>query len=121
MTNETRVSIKPYKQGDFEPLLEAAQGDAHTVVSPTHVLWQDGKPVGYLSIASVPMVLSWLHTEKVKIRETLNAQMLCENLCAQMGATLMCVPCPDGSPFHALMLKEGYVDMGKWSLMLKQI
>jgi len=93
-------------------LMEAARADGHGVISATHLVQKDGELVGYASIGAVPLLFTWLHTKKVRARETLGLLNTVEAVAAGKGARLVCMPCEESSPLFKYMESFGCTPAG---------
>lgn len=101
--------LRPVQDWDLAPLKAAAGDDGHVVIAPTHVIWKEGELAGYVSLGRMPLLLSWLHTHKIKARDTQYVLNLCENLAsAAAPGGVLCVPCVEQSPLRPYMEKFGY-------------
>ena len=108
---------------EYKELVELARKDNHGVFAPTHIVRKHGEKVGYFSVGSpgVPVVLAWLHTEKVLSRESMSLINSVENHVAMNGASAVCFPVPKESPFHCLMEKMGYRFAGSYDMFVKEV
>lgn len=103
-----KLQICPYVPADANPLYEAAKADGHGVAAPTHVIFKDGKPAGYLSIGVVPTVLLWLDSKAIHIRDTLKVQEYYEQFLKDHNVSGFLVPIPSNSPLQPLAEKLGH-------------
>lgn len=105
---------------ELTELVDVARSDNHAVIAPTHVVRKHEDIVGYASIAGAVPVLTWLHSDKVKARDSLFLNQLAENLVRAQTSKTMIVPCSVASPFNDLMPSLGYQQSGEtFKLWLK--
>jgi len=101
------VQIRPYDPKDWEELKNNAAEDNHGgIYYPSVVSIKDGKIVGYLSIAQVPMVLCWQHSQKVGPLDSVRLLGYVEGALSQYKH--FCFPCDPESPYNRLLPKAGY-------------
>lgn len=111
--------IRPVVAADF-PVLEAlAKEDDHQLIAPSHVVEKDGNIIGFLSIAQIPNVLMWLHTERATPRDAAAVANFFECWLLDRGARTFVVPCLETSPFFPYISQLDYVNIGKTNLFLK--
>jgi hypothetical protein len=113
------------RESDLPELQSLAENDAHALICPTHVFLKDGKLVGCASVASVPLVLPWFHTERCHARDSRYFINQMENLLASgmpaQGPGVICVPFAQNSPFHPYIERLGYTNAGEFSLTFKKV
>jgi hypothetical protein len=108
---------------DVEELKEVARvakEDGHGVIAATHLIQKQGEVVGYASIGAMPVVFTWLHSKKVKARETVALLNTAEALAAA-NSGVVCVPCMRTSPLFGFMEKFGYKLGGDYGLFFKRL
>ena len=113
--------LRPARAEELPALRAAALADNHEIIAPTHVFEKRGEIVGYASLGSVPLVLPWFHTKKCKAADTLYLINQLENLSANSGQKLVCVPFAEGSPLEPFIERLGYVRGGKFNLTFKEL
>lgn len=113
------ITFKFATKDDMPELTEAAKSDNHGVIAATHLVKKDGKVVGYVSFNAMPNVLIWMHSQRTNVRDALQVENFFETLAAPFGS--VCVPVPKTSPFHPLMTKKGYQDMGEGTVFMKPL
>lgn len=105
---------------EVERLIAEAAADKHATIMASHVVEKDGQVIGHLSIGEVPMVLVWMHQQRARARDSAAVLNFIEN--NFNPGTVICVPCPLGSPFHPRLVEEGsYKDFGPSTLFFKRI
>ena len=104
---------------DIDALVALAESDGHSVVRPTHVVERDGKPIGFLSVAAVPMVILYMHSKEATPRETFFIAQEAELMVKNSGASIVCAPCAPTSPIHPYMKKFGFTSYGNMDLFMK--
>lgn len=102
----------------------AAQSDEHNPICPTHLaqVLVEGRPqvVGYASIGIVPMVFCWVHSKRVRARDSFTLLRQVEEAArVRAPAGIICTPCGFGSPFYKYMPKLGYNHCGDGGIFLK--
>jgi len=90
-------------------LLQAAAGDQHWPLYPTHTILRGGEVAGCFSICAMPMVTAWLDTRKMRARDTHQAV----NLALHIGHSFargfpLVTHCPTDSPMFPFMKKFGF-------------
>lgn len=108
---------------EFQRLQELAAHDKHGVFAPTHPIRMGvgGELAGYFSVGAVPLVLAHLSTQDLSSRDSFNLINNVENLVALNNYTAVCFPVPRQSPFHPLMEKMGFLNLGEYDLFLKNL
>lgn len=112
--------IMPLRAEDVKPLKEVAKADNHTLLFPTHVIRRSGEVVGYCSMGGMPILNTWVHSERVRARESAMLLNVAENVMRATGSKAVVTPCSADSPFFPLMEKLGYSRMGQTTLNLKR-
>jgi hypothetical protein len=113
--------IRPITSEDLAALqLEAAKDD-HQVWFPTHTLWKDGELVGYISDQVMPVVNLWLHSKKLKAKDSLQLLKQYDEYCKAKGQNGYVMPCSQNSPFFPKMPKLGFRYFGSTSLFYKNL
>lgn len=114
------VMVRPLSsKEDAQKLILLAREDEHTVLFPTHLVTKHGEIVGYGSINAMPMVNVWLHSHKVKARDSLHLLNIAENIAANAGLKQFVMPCSQHSPFFPHMEKLGFKRLGFAELNIK--
>lgn len=117
--------LRPILPEELEALRASAEADQHAVIAPTHVFVKDGEVIGYASLAAVPLLLPWFHSEKCKAADSVYFINVMENLLASMlspdGHGMIAVPVAAESPFQPCIEKLGYTRAGEFSLTLKKV
>lgn len=94
-------TLMPYVQA-------AAADDRHAVVGCSHVVMRGGQVIGYLSLATVPVLNVWMHSQKAKSRDTMAVANFVENTVAQLGHSSLLLPCNADSPYFKALPSLGY-------------
>lgn len=132
------VWLRRVRESDAAELKALAQADAHEAFRPTHVFVRvtgvtanapDGAEsqeeiIGCASIASIPLLLPWFHTERCKARDSVQLINVMENLMAELmnpRQEFVCVPVAKDSPFEAVSGRLGYEDAGAFRLKFKKL
>ena len=98
----------------------AAKADAHRVVGATHLILQEDRVVGYVSLGGIPLMNVWVDKDRVKVRDSLSLMQAAEAVMAEQHAAVM-TPCMESSPFHSLMPALGYEALGKTTMFIKRL
>lgn len=116
------IQISPLKtKEEFDTLLVKAKEDNHSTLWPTH-LARDGKEiVGYLSVCKAPVVSLWLHSQKVKVRDSLHILSVIETLAQEKGFNQAIIPCASISPLLPYMEAFGFTNIGDTKLFIKNL
>ena len=115
-----RPTIRRMSLADLEPLQAAAASDNHLVIFPSHVAEQGGEIVGYASVAMVPLMFCWVHSQKVRARDSFRLLHEVEAEAARICPTVV-LPCAQTSPFYPLMGRLGYQRLGPADWHFKQL
>jgi hypothetical protein len=107
-------------QAELKALVEAAAGDNHVPLFPTHLVWRGGEIVGYLSLLNTPVVNYWSHSQKMRGRESLEFIRWAEAMAACQVPQII-VPCAVDSPFFKLMPEMGYTLVGHTAFFVKKL
>lgn len=111
ITMQDGMQIELTSSADIEPLEVAAKLDQHVVLLPTHTCRKGGEIVGYLSIAATPVVMLWLHTQKVSRFDSFNALTFFENETKRFEHGIIMLPVPNKSPLKPYLKKLGYYEL----------
>jgi len=129
MSDPGQVWLRLVRDEDIPALKEMAEADKHAVFMPTHVFVRVNEEggeelIGCASVASVPLVLPYFHTQRCKARDSrylINVmEALVGNLMNERQAYL-CVPFAEGSPFEPHIARLGYASAGKFQLTFKNL
>ena len=115
------LRIRRIRPEEVQPLIDEAAKDNHGVFRPTHVATKNGEVVGYLSIGSVPLVYTWMHTQKVTPRDSVNALVFVEDVLKHVGADCVCMPCWENSPYYPYMEEFGYLKLITTTMFAKTL
>lgn len=107
--------------GQVEALKLAAKADGYTPVFPTHLIIINREIVGCLSIDSLPLYRSWLHSKKVQPRQSLEVMNFVENTYRHRGVPIVATMLQPDSPFIPQMGRLGYKTWGGAVLFTKGI
>ena len=81
---------------------------------------QGGEIVGYASVAMVPLMFCWAHSQKVRARDSFRLLHEVEAEAARICPTVV-LPCAQTSPFYPLMGRLGYQRLGPADWHFKQL
>lgn len=102
-------------------LLAAAAADNHPVLYPTHVLEDGGRIVGYASAPWSPTIYFWADSKRVKALSSVRALQQVERIVGTHGWGSLVVPCAPDSPFHPILPRLGYRNLGRADFFTKTI
>ena len=103
---DSALLIRPFRPEDREQLVANAAADGHGVYFPTFVLEKQKEIVGYFSI-SVPVILTWQDSKKMKPMDSVQEISFIEGLLVQ--SPFICFPCDPESPYMRFLPKFGYL------------
>ena len=87
----------------------AADDMGAVIPIPTQALYnKEGDVVGLWSLASVPLVLVWSHTEKIKKIDSIYHNETIAALMDEKGYNQFFIACDKDSPYYKHMDKFGY-------------
>ena len=115
------MTIRPVRHEELPKLQQLAAEDGHHVVGPTHVAVKDGDIVGYFSMGSIPMILTWLSTKHVVASDSLKNLRQIEATATINGHPVICIPCATDSPFYQHMEKLGYIEAPMMRFFFKRL
>jgi len=100
------IDIRPIRNGEvLTQANEAAKGDGHALLAPTHVVLKDGTLIGALDI--MPCAFVWMHTQFTKVRDSQQMLGTLQSMLANQ-AQVMVMPCMETSPYYPLMAHGGF-------------
>ena len=112
-SEEERLQVyeEAEKDGDRYPLM------------PTHVVTKGNDIVGAFCLFS-PTVYWWMHTKKVKGRESLSIFQSMSALLANEGVSKFVLPCEPESPYYPFLSKKlsyhSGTEGGDWRLFINE-
>jgi hypothetical protein len=104
------MRIRRARQEDLPALQAAAAEDNHGIYTPTHVCTRAGEVVGYMSMGAIPVLLTWQHTQRVKVRDSIHMLAFAEDSLRDQGASQLIIPVDAKSPYLSYLPKAGYVE-----------
>ncbi len=107
-------------EADLAEVELAAKADAHRVVGATHLILQEDRVVGYVSLGGIPLMNVWVDKDRVKVRDSLGLMQAAEAILAEHHGAVM-TPCMESSPFHKLMPGLGYETLGTTTMFVKRL
>jgi hypothetical protein len=114
--------VRPLRgQADWERLRDEAAKDGHEIFFPSHVIEKHGEVAGYLGVCSMPMLRMWLHTERMKARDSLLAMAVAENLMRANGVQAAGGLISRESNVFPHMAKMGWKGIGETVLHVKNL
>tara|TARA_Y100001938_G_C8096222_1_gene438347 strand:- start:4532 stop:4909 length:378 start_codon:yes stop_codon:yes gene_type:complete len=100
--------IKTKEELDYASKV-ASKDSGHNIPYPTHILYnKDGDVVGLWSLANVPLVLVWHHTQKIKKTDSIYLVETYAALMDEKGYKDFFIACDKDSPYYKHMDKLGY-------------
>ena len=97
---------------------EEAKKDGHSALMPTHIVKKGGDIVGAFCLFS-PTVYWWMHTTKVRGRDSLSIFQTMSALLTNEGVTNSILPCQPESPYFHL-LSNKLQTLGDWKLFINK-
>ena len=121
----TYLNIRPIASEEERlQVYEEAQkdGDRHPLM-PSHVVTKGNDIVGAFCLFS-PTVYWWMHTKKVKGRESLSILQSMSALLANEGVSKFVLPCEPESPYYPFLSKKlsyhSGTEGGDWRLFINE-
>ena len=113
------IEIRKIKdKEEFNYANKEAEKNGHSVPYATHVLYnKDGDVVGLWSLATMPVVLAWSHTDKMNKIDSIYSNETMAALMDEKGYSEFFIACEDNSPYYKHMSKFGYEDLN-WNTSL---
>ena len=119
------ISIRPIQSEEerLEVYEEADKdGNSHPLM-PTHVVKKGEDIVGAFCLYS-PTVYWWMHTQKVKGRDSFSIFQTMSALLANDGVSKFILPCEPESPYFSLLSKKlshhSGTEGGDWRLFINE-
>ena len=88
--------------------LQAARANNDSINYPTHVVERNGEIIGASSIARVPLLLVWHHTERVSARDSMHLKRVYDSIMETKGFPKYFIACSESSPYISHMTRLGY-------------
>ena len=118
-TSLTNLQIRPISSEEEKiQVYEEAKKDGHGVLMPTHIIKKEGDIVGSFCLFS-PTIYWWMHTTKVKARDSLSIFQTMSALLANEGVTNSILPCQRESPYFQI-LSNKLQSLGDWKLFINK-
>ena len=107
---------------ELTALKAACDADSHYLFNPTHIMERGEEIVGCASIGAMPMVNVWMHSKKIRNRESAGLMNMVENAAWQSGFKTIALPCWKHSPLRPFMESAGgYSYFGETGLFIKDL
>ena len=119
------ISIKPIQSEEerLEVYEEADKDGNRHPLMPTHVVKKGEDIVGAFCLYS-PTVYWWMHTQKVKGRDSFSIFQIMSALLANDGVSKFILPCEPESPYFSLLSKKlshhSGTEGGDWRLFINE-
>ena len=119
------ISIKPIQSEEerLEVYEEADKDGNRHPLMPTHVVKKGEDIVGAFCLYS-PTVYWWMHTQKVKGRDSFSIFQTLSALLANDGVSKFILPCEPESPYFSLLSKKlshhSGTEGGDWRLFINE-
>ena len=119
------ISIKPIQSEEerLEVYEEADKDGNRHPLMPTHVVKKGEDIVGAFCLYS-PTVYWWMHTQKVKGRDSFSIFQTMGALLANDGVSKFILPCEPESPYFSLLSKKlsyhSGTEGGDWRLFINE-
>ena len=75
---------------------------------PTHVVEKNGEIVGCASVALVPVLMLWHHSNKIGPKESIQLKHTYESIMEEKGINSYIILCNKNSPYNQHMKTLGY-------------
>ena len=107
---------------EYKACIEAAKADNDNINWPTHVVRSNtNEIIGCASVASVPLLLVWNCSDKVKVRDSLHLQRIYRSIMETKGHTGYFVACNKHSPYNKHMPALGYNKVWETEIFYEQL
>lgn len=93
---------------ELQKVLALAREDNDSVVLPSHLVEKNGEIVGAASLAVVPVLMLWNHSQKVGPKDSIILKHTYEALMEERGIKKYIVLCNKNSPYNGKMKALGY-------------
>tara|TARA_R100000306_G_C4313230_1_gene111295 strand:+ start:211 stop:594 length:384 start_codon:yes stop_codon:yes gene_type:complete len=119
------ISIRPIQSEEerLEVYEEADKDGNRHPLMPTHVVKKGEDIVGAFCLYS-PTVYWWMHTQKVKGRDSFSIFQIMSALLANDGVSKFILPCEPESPYFSLLSKKlshhSGTEGGDWRLFINE-
>lgn len=114
--------VRPVRDAaDFARLEAEALRDNHYVFQPSHVVEKGGEVAGYLGICSLPLLRVWLHTERMKARDTAMVMAIAENLMRANGVQMAAGMIARNSKLFGHLPRLGWTPVAETFLAVKNL
>lgn len=101
--------IRPLRDAaDLRALQEAAAQDNHLVLAPNFVIEKNGEIVGYTGLNTLPLCQGWLHTTRMRPRDSVIVFNHMENLARMQGLQSIGFLTPTNGSFAPLLARMGF-------------
>ena len=122
MEKQTVIKIRKIKtEQDYKFVSKAVAENGHQLPYATHALYKDGEVVGAWSLASMPLVLVWHHTEKMKKIDSIYNNETIAALMDEKGYERFFIACDKDSPYYEHMEKFGYKQVWETVMFTKNL
>lgn len=88
-------------------------------LAPTHLFERDGQVVGYASVAAIPILMGWLHDDRITSAEARACFEAAERQAAEQGYKYLVMPCTDDCRFIKEARQMGWRPLKKATMFLK--
>lgn len=91
-----------------DAVIKAARENNDGIVLPTHLVEKNGEIIGAASLAVVPVLMIWNHSEKATPKDSMILKNVYEAVMEERGITKYIVLCNKNSPYNGSMKSLGY-------------
>ena len=119
------LHIKPIDSEEerLEVYKEAEKDGNRSLIMPSHVVKKGSEILGAFCLYS-PTVYWWMHTQKVKGRDSFSIFQTMSALLANDGVSKFILPCEPESPYFSLLSKKlshhSGTEGGDWRLFINE-
>ena len=123
--NMINLHIKPIDSEEerLEVYKEAEKDGNRSLIMPSHVVKKGSEILGAFCLYS-PTVYWWMHTQKVKGRDSFSIFQTMSALLANDGVSKFILPCEPESPYFSLLSKKlshhSGTEGGDWRLFINE-
>jgi hypothetical protein len=119
LTRSIIMPVSRMTEQEMQNVIQTAKEDGnHGTYGITHVVLKEGLPIGHLSIAGIPTVLAWMHTERANHHDCRTVWDFYENKLREVSNSII-VPCMTTSPFYKHMERAGFIEMKNMAVFMK--
>jgi hypothetical protein len=89
-------------------VVAAIKADNDNLIHPSHLLERGGEIIGAASMAVVPVVMVWNHSQIIGPRDSMHLTKIYDSVMETKGFRNFIIACNKNSPYNPHMKKLGY-------------